>query len=176
MITRRQVIQIAGLFPLGSKSTPVRATEFFMPFDLQLLQPIAHSLFGDLPLTQSSRFQVDYDYYSLTRNNDIPKRPVDNRGVAISMPESGYVVPIVIRDIFTAKVALVLEKSYHDPKIVAIFQFREKNVIQLSTRVNLQGFSSAFTTPNRVWALTEAHGQILWSYVNIDHRIACDGC
>jgi len=151
-----------------------------MGLNLHLLEPIAHSLFGVRPLAESSRFRIDYHYRTSTRTlprtNQISKRQVDNRGVDIHIPESGYVVPLIVRNIFTAKVALVLEKTYHDPKIVAVFQFPDMDVIELSTRVNLEGFSYAGAVSNRVWALTEADGQILWSYVNLEHLIACDGC
>jgi len=168
MISRRQALQIAALSPLASVSTPVRATEFAMPFDLESLEQIAHSLFGKFPLTLSNQFQIISDLRLLI--------DTDGRGMGIYIAENGAQVPISVRNIFTNKVALLLEKHDYNPKTISVYKFGSAKVIELSTRINLDGFSNTLRVPHRVFALTETDGQILYSYINVKHSFSCDGC
>ena len=168
MITRRQALQIAALSPLASVSTPVRATEFAMPFDLEWIAQIAHSLFGKFPLTRSTQFQIISDSKSLIGS--------DGQGVGIYIAENGAMVPISVRNIFTSKVALLLETHDFNPKTIAVYEFGSAKVIELSTRINLQGFSNTPRVWHRVFALTETDGQILYTYLNVKNSFSCDGC
>lgn len=178
MLTRRQLLYFAAVSTLGSVSTSVRARNFdYWPIDLKSLEPISHSLFGKHPLEISNRFQIGYDRQTLIQNNQIPDSQFDIRGVGIHIAENGFSVPMVVRNIFTTKVALVLEKhGDRSPNLIAVYKLGNAFVNELSTRINFQGFSSEWRVFHRVWALTESNDQILCAYVNIRHVFSCDGC
>jgi len=168
MTTRRQALQIAALSPLASVSTPVRATEFAMPFDLESFAQIAHSLFGKFPLALSNQFQITSVSHYLIDS--------DGQGMGIYNAENSALVPISVRNIFTNKVALLLEKYDYNPKAIAVYKFGSAKVTELSTRINLQGFSDTRRVWHRVFALTETDGKILYSYLYLKSHFSCDGC
>lgn len=178
MLTRRQLLQLTALSTLGPVSTSVRAMDFeYWPIDLKSLEPIAHSVFGELPLGLSNQFQISYDERAKIQNSKMPDRKFDIHGVEIHIAENGqHVVPIVVRNIITTKLALVLER-YGDqsPSTIAVYQFGELFGHEIGTRINCQGFSNEMKSLHRVWALAEGRGHVMCAYSNIRQYWSSDG-
>lgn len=180
MLSRRRILQLAALSTLGSGSASVRAKgSVHWPSGLMGIEPLAHLIFGNYPLVVSDVFQISHGSGSSRIESPIDdRRKFDNEGVVFHIVENGNSVPIVVRQFFLTKLAIIQER-YDDlpPNAIAVYQVSELFGGELQTRINLYGFSDSYPVSRwsglrRIWALAERNGKILCTYVNLENRLA----